>query len=492
MSNDKNDDDDDNNREDISSLNDDASDETEKESAGNSTDNSDSKAKPTDSDNEASSYSSEKGAADFIENEAPLDPDEEMLGRKGSALGHSSGRAIAFGVALILGTIVIIWYLFSDSPPPPPPSNASATAPVKPSGELPVQPATTPPATISPPTPSLPSAPPAPPPPPPPPAPPAPPPPPKQPPGQVKAPPVAAAPLPPKPPAPLPPPEIKAIAPTVNKGLDKRAAERMRSGMLLVNGGGTAGTIDPNRQAASQELALNDPNTAFANNVINASAAETATATRLSNLNYLIAQGKIINAVLETAINTDLPGTLRAVVSRDTYAEAGRNVLIPKGSRLIGTYNTGIFHGQRRVMIIWTRLITPAGFDIMIDSPAIDSLGKSGVEGLVDNKYAESFSAALLTSMISLGVGIIADKNIDQRTTTTTNTDGSTTTTGSAGAAAAAEAAKAIGNVSTQVIGNALDARPTITVDQGTLISVFVNRDLVMPPQESSGSMFLP
>lgn len=416
---------------------------------------------------------------EFHFDEAALeDPDASELNRKGSVLGGGSGKALTFGAALLLGTGIILYYLFSDKPAPPP-APAGAVVPTKPSGELVAQPSSAPPAPsgITPPA-SVPTAPPAPPPPPPPPPPPAPP-------AAVKQ---KNAP-PPKMQAPLAPPDIKAIAPTENKALDKRSATRMRSNMLLLNGGTTNSAEKTN--TAKQALNANDPNAEFSSNAIAASTAETTAAAKLSNLNTLIAQGKIINAVLETAINTDLPGTLRAVISRDVYAEAGRSVLIPKGSRLIGTYNTGVFRGQKRVMIVWTRVITPEGLDIAVGSPAVDALGKAGVEGMVDNKFMESFSAALLTSLISVGVAVAADGNIDQSSTTTTNTDGSTTTTGSAGAAAANSAVKALGGVGTEIVGSLLDLRPTITVDQGTRINVFVNKDLVVPNANNSGSMFI-
>lgn len=195
-----------------------------------------------------------------------------------------------------------------------------------------------------------------------------------------------------------------------------------------------------------------------------------------------IAQGKIINAVLETAINTQLPGTLRAIVSRDTYAETGRTVLIPKGSRLIGTYNTGILQGQDRVMIVWTRLIRPDGVDIMIGSPAIDGLGRAGVEGMVNNRYMEIFSAAILTTALTLGAAVGTEAILpSDNTTTTNNTDGSTTTTASPAQQAAGDAVGNLTDISKSVVNRLIDIRPTITIDQGTRINVFVNRDLTFP-----------
>lgn len=415
-------------------------------------------------------------------NESLEDPDEAALQSSGSSIGGNSRKAVTFGATLLLGSAIILYYVFSDSAPPTPTENAGSIVPTQPSGELVSQPATSAPANIGigaaapPPTPP---APPAPPPPPPPPAPPK----------TVKAPGSATPAAPPQPEAPLAPPEIKAIQPQqAARKSDVYSADRMRSNMLLMQGGKT--NVTEEAASARDALADNDPNASFSQNVIEASDASSQTATKLTDLNNTIAQGKIVDAILETAINTDLPGTLRAIISRDIYAEAGRKVLIPKGSRLIGTYNTGILRGQKRVMIVWTRVITPSGVDIAINSPGIDSLGRAGVTGHVDNKYFETFSAAILTSVITLGVAIAADSNL-QGASTTTNTDGSSTTSGGAGATAVNQGVQSIGSVGTGIVNNLLDIRPTITVDQGTRINVFVNQDLKFPSGDTSGSLFV-
>ena len=404
--------------------------------------------------------------------------DEDDLGRQGSSLGRGPGKALFFGFALLATTGVILYYLFAS--PPPTPVAPLGVTPAKPSAAV-INPAPAAPAApglaAAPSLPSAPPAPPAPPPPPPPPAPPA----------AVKA---VTPGSPPKPLAPMAPPDLVALSPINNKVNDKRTAERMRSGMMLMSGNGQNPNATEQQQSAQDALNQNDPNAAFASNAIKATAAETVVATRLSNLQLTIAQGKIVNAILETAINTDLPGTLRAIISRDVFAEAGKRILIPKGSRLIGTYNTGILRGQRRVMIVWTRVIRPDGVDIMIGSPGVDSLGRAGVEGYVDNKYTESFSAAFLTSVISLGVGIAADHTTKGTNTTTTNTDGSTTNSGSAGSTAANQTVQSLGAVGSGIVNDMLDLRPTITIDQGTRINVFVNKDLIFPGSTTNG-MFI-
>jgi type IV secretion system protein VirB10 len=286
-------------------------------------------------------------------------------------------------------------------------------------------------------------------------------------------------PPPPPPRAPGAPPsvDIRAFNPTTN---DKEEQKRLRSNMLVLDAAGGGGAGDESKDA-NDALNRSDPNKAFASNVLKATAADKTTATRLSNLGTTIAQGKIIDGVLETAINTDLPGTLRAVVSRDVFAESGREIMIPKGSRLIGTYNTAVFRGQRRVFIVWTRLIRPDGLDIEIGSPGIDQLGRGGVEGMVDNKYSEIFSAAALTSVFDIGVAVIANTLIDDQGTTTTTNGNGTTTSGTVASTSAAAAISNLGNTSKDIVNSFLDLRPTITVDQGTRVNVFVNQDLIFP-----------
>ena len=270
---------------------------------------------------------------------------------------------------------------------------------------------------------------------------------------------------------------------------DKETEKRLRANMLVLDGSTSKGKSTDVKAAADTALANSDPNRAFSEAILKSTGAEQATATRLSNLNMTIAQGKIVDAVLETAINTDLPGTLRAIISRDVYAEAGRAVMVPKGSRLIGTYNTGILRGQRRVLVVWTRIIRPDGVDIAIGSPGVDMLGRAGMQGEVDNKYFETFSTAILTSILSIGAAVGADALVDDPGVTTQRTDGSTTTSGSAGSAAASTAVAQFGNIGRDVVNNLLDLRPTITIDQGSRINVFVNRDLIFPSETRKGAV---
>ncbi|MGL9731306.1 MAG: TrbI/VirB10 family protein [Wolbachia sp.] len=133
-------------------------------------------------------------------------------------------------------------------------------------------------------------------------------------------------------------------------------------------------------------------------------------ATKVGKLGFMITQGKIIDAVLETAISSDLQGTLRAVVSSNVYAETGDTVLIPRGSRLIGGYSFDSNVARAHININWNRIILPHGIDIAISSPGIDELGRTGVAGIVDNKIASALFSSILLAGVSIGSAVIGQK----------------------------------------------------------------------------------
>ena len=186
---------------------------------------------------------------------------------------------------------------------------------------------------------------------------------------------------------------------------------------------------------------------------------EHASATMLHNQSTLAPQGTIIPAVLETALNSDLPGFARAVVSRDVRSFDGANVLIPRGSRVIGEYRSAVSLGQSRIFVIWTRILRPDGGSIQIGSGGGDTLGRAGLAGKVDRHFFERFSGAVLLTVLNAAAFAAAG------TPSTQVTIGSTA--GSGGATS--------GLLPT-------DIPPTIKVAQGTPIRIFVQRDLDFTP----------
>ena len=114
-----------------------------------------------------------------------------------------------------------------------------------------------------------------------------------------------------------------------------------------------------------------------------------------------VIQGTVIQAAMETAIDSSLPGAIRAVVSEDVHSFDGTRVLIPRGSKLIGRYNSQVEPTQRRLMIAWDRIITPDSQSVTISAYGADELGRSGTTGHIDRRLGTRFGSAALVSIIS-------------------------------------------------------------------------------------------
>ncbi|HEX8414607.1 MAG TPA: TrbI/VirB10 family protein, partial [Sphingomicrobium sp.] len=125
-----------------------------------------------------------------------------------------------------------------------------------------------------------------------------------------------------------------------------------------------------------------------------------ATAVAMVDPKTTVTQGTLIPAILETAINTDVPGYVRAIVSADVRSFDGSRVLVPRSSRLIGQYKSGLQAGQKRAYVVWTRLIRPDGVSVNIGSPAVGFSGETGLAGKVNNHFFERFGSAILLSVI--------------------------------------------------------------------------------------------
>lgn len=177
-------------------------------------------------------------------------------------------------------------------------------------------------------------------------------------------------------------------------------------------------------------------------------------AERFANPSTTIPRGTVIPAVLETALDSTRPGGVRALVQRDVFGFDGTQVLIQRGSRLYGEYSADLQPGQRRAMIQWTRLIRPDGVTIALDSPASDVLGRAGVKGDVDSKFFQRFGGAILQSILDIGVGVATREATD-------------------GVIVALP-----GSTQNLQVQQQASIQPTLKVDQGTSVSVFVAREL--------------
>ncbi|PJE38410.1 conjugal transfer protein [Pseudooceanicola lipolyticus] len=181
----------------------------------------------------------------------------------------------------------------------------------------------------------------------------------------------------------------------------------------------------------------------------------------IANPSNTVIQGTMIQAVMETALDSSLPGQTRAIISEDVFSYDGSRLLIPRGSRLIGRYRSGIEIAQKRVTIAWDRIVLPNNQTVQISSFGGDELGRSGVTGFVDTRFDERFGSAALISIISAAPSVAAAQVEDETTADVLEDVGDD-----------------LADATDSVIGEYLSIGPVIYVDQGARVTVMVDRDL--------------
>jgi type IV secretion system protein TrbI len=174
--------------------------------------------------------------------------------------------------------------------------------------------------------------------------------------------------------------------------------------------------------------------------------------------------------MLITEINSDLPGTVVAQLDRDVYdSRTGRTVLIPKGTRLIGRYDSHLSVGQRRLLVTWGRLVFPDGRELVLpDLAAIDEHGAAGLSDVTDSHLGRVFSTALLLSTVGAGAQLSQPAN------------GNALTTPSAGQVAAGAFGQQMSGTALDVLRRNADVPPTITARAGLPFDLLLARDLVL------------
>ena len=162
---------------------------------------------------------------------------------------------------------------------------------------------------------------------------------------------------------------------------------------------------------------------------------------------------------METALDSTSPGQTRALVTRDVYGFDGKRLLIPRGTRLYGAYEADVAQGQKRAQIRWTRLLRPDGVTIALDSPAADPLGRAGVEAKVNNHFFGRLGNALIGTAGNIGSALVT-RSVAPSSPVVVAVPGTTQA-----------ATQSISPGSAQIM-------PTLSVRQGTRITVFVQHDL--------------
>ncbi|WP_080437396.1 TrbI/VirB10 family protein [Burkholderia ubonensis] len=186
---------------------------------------------------------------------------------------------------------------------------------------------------------------------------------------------------------------------------------------------------------------------------------------------YEIKAGWIIPAALECALNSDLPGQTCARVIENVYDTAtGKYLLIPQGSKLIGTYDSQIAYGQERILVVWTRLIFPDGSSISLDGmPGEDKAGNAGFDANVNNHYLKVLGSATFMALFSAGIELTQKQS--------TNVNGVQTNS----QIISQSVGQQLGQTGAAYIQKGMNIQPTLTRGPGYKFNIVATRDIVFP-----------
>ncbi len=177
-----------------------------------------------------------------------------------------------------------------------------------------------------------------------------------------------------------------------------------------------------------------------------------------------LTQGTVLEAVFGGAISSELPGSVVATLTRGVYSMDGTRLLLPRGSKLYGEYRADTELAQTRIMIVWSRIMTPDGLSAQIGSAGTDAQGRTGATGIIKTHFGKRFGSAALLSLIGIApVALVSESDSNNSVRT---------------------------DLATQVGSNMQDATaaaleeylritPTIHVDQGSRINAILQRDVV-------------
>lgn len=280
---------------------------------------------------------------------------------------------------------------------------------------------------------------------------------------------------------------IKGITPTQNRyatnyeeQIEKNAATVAAENNPFSNLAGTSGMLslpskeDYTKNLLAMQKTMNKSDYQSQNNQENKISFHNSGKENAGNGEWLglntLWEGTIFEAELKTAINTDLPGEITAVITKNVYSsQDGRYLLIPQNSILIGSYNSEISYAQSRVQVAWNTIIRPDGYRIDLGNfNGVDAQGASGIKGRINEHIGQYIKAIFIMSLFN-----IISNEFDYSMKNNDNLYAQNVLANSQ--AVATE----LGN---KLIDRAMDIQPTIKIKEGTIVKIFVNRTLSLPP----------
>ena len=265
---------------------------------------------------------------------------------------------------------------------------------------------------------------------------------------------------------------------SIDSGLGMRSLEEM----FVLSGPGMTNQSKASKSSAvgKKDFILFDGSSIYENEVLTDQS--NTNVSKISNLENTIIAGKVMEGVLETAINSESAGIIRAVVSKDVLGERGNKILIPRGSRLYGSYTTTSTATQTRLLLTWTKVVRPDGVVISMNADTYDQSGRKGIEGDIDTRYGELLKNSLLYSFVTLATAVAVEKiaKIKGQTSIVAGNGTSVTNTSPANAAATSviETAQDIAEKMTDGLTD--DLNPVISIPQGLLLKIMSSTDIVI------------
>ena len=195
---------------------------------------------------------------------------------------------------------------------------------------------------------------------------------------------------------------------------------------------------------------------------------------------YQLMAGTLLSAAMVTGLNSDLPGECIATITEPVYdTVTGRTLLIPQGSRLLGQYDSQVTYGQKRILLVWNRIVMPDGASIVLDRlPATDPQGYAGVQDRVDNHWGKLLAGAVLSTLLGVGAELGSQNDglggTGQQTVVV---------------ATSRSAEDSLNQVGQQITRRNLNVQPTLTVRPGFPVRVIVIKDLVLRPYGTAGAV---
>lgn len=273
-----------------------------------------------------------------------------------------------------------------------------------------------------------------------------------------------------------PMPNDLAAAPTDPLEATKRnldGYQRQLQGMLdklnkTAAGNGTAGNSSPSLSPPSGATAAPAPSgttgAGLFGGQLQGSATATVSAAMLGNRSLTLPKGTAFTCALKTRVISATSGFVGCQVQRNVFSDNGRVLLIERGSHMDGEYRvTSVRPGTVRIPVLWTRIRTPNGVTVAIDSPGTGPLGEAGIDGHVDNRWGERIGAAMLLSLIDDSIQLVIDKQTDSSATDTILLPSSTSNTS---------------KLAEKVLDSTINIPPLVYQHQGGIVGIYVARDV--------------